>query len=306
VTGDGRLPFALPLILPGSGPEAWLAEHLAGRHVARESGSGSPVSLHDVLADGAALLVAAHRRLTADGTPGPAAATYLAGWFAGAVADVTGFVLATAGAGLLLDRDTVRLTLHPDGWPERVDPAGHMVVARDHPWATRRDVAVVEAPEDVVRAAVEALVAVTAPLIEACRGLARVGRVGLWNEVGDRLGAALAFQLDIPVMPAMAQVLEAACSLPGVPWRARPRLVFTSSALLGTVHVAQKGGCCLAHTAPPPAAADEAAVVDWQGYADLPGTPRYCSTCSQRPAPDCDARQVRWLEQTTRRDDRAP
>jgi hypothetical protein len=291
------VPLSLPLVLPGPGPDAWLAEHFVGRYGEHESGAGVPVSLDEVLADGADTLVAAHRRLTAAGTPAPAAATYLAGWYAGALADATGFVLATAGAGLLLDRKTMRLTVHPGGWPERVEPGTRVAVARNHPWAKRPEVSVVERPEDVVRAAVEALVAVAAPLVEACRGLARVGRVGLWNEVGDRLGAAVAFQFDVPVTPAMLQILDAAASVPGAPWRARPRLAFASSAQLGTVHVAQKGGCCLAYTVPPLPPDDAARADDERGYADLPGVPRYCSTCSLRPAGDCDARQILWLEQ---------
>jgi hypothetical protein len=291
-------PLALSLVLPGPGPEAWIAEHLAACYRDRESGSGAAVSVDDVLAQDAAVLVAAHRRLTEAGTPPQAAATYLSGWFGGALAEATGFVLATAGAGLLFDRHIVRLTLHSDGWPERVDPPARMVVARDHPWSGRADVIVVDTPGEVVRLAVESLVAAATPLVEACKGLARVGRPGLWNEVGDRLGGAVAsHQLDVPVTPAMVRVLAAATSVPGVPWRARPRLAFASSAVLGRVHVAQKGGCCLAYTAPPLTTDEERAQDDWRGFADVPGAPRYCSTCSLRPAGDCDARQVLWLEQ---------
>jgi hypothetical protein len=299
-------PLVLSLALPGPGPDVWLAEHLAGQYDKWASGaSGSPVSVDGIVANGAEVLAAAHRRLVAAGTPAPAAAIYLAGWFGGALADATGFVLAAAGAGLLVDPGTVRLTLHPGGWPERVHPAPRVVVAGDHPWAARppapetgAEVTVVERPEQVVRAAVEALVATATPLVEACRGLARVGRAGLWNEIGDRLGAALAFvQLDLPVTPAMVRILAAATSAPGVPWRARPRLGFAASALLGRVHVVQKGGCCLAYTAPPPSPEDAGRMDDERGFADLPGTPHYCSTCSFRPAGDCDARQILWLEQ---------
>ena len=228
--------------------------------------TSGPVSLDELLADEAARLTAQHERLVATGTPGPAAAMYLAGWIGGSVAQRVGHRLAVEGVGYLIDRSELRFWMHPGGWPERVELG---------------DCPAVGVSGNEIRPVVEALVAVCSPLISACRRLARVGRVGLWNEVGDRLAMALAYQTTVSVTPAMLTVLEAAWSVPGAPWRARPRLAFAHSALLGRVHVAQKGGCCLSYTT---------------RYPD--GSP-YCEHCPFRRPQDCDAAQVAWLEQTS-------
>jgi len=225
--------------------------------------TAGPVSLDDLLADEAAWLTAQHGRLVATGTPGPAAATYLAGWIGGSVAQQLGHRLAVDGVGYLIDRSELRFWMHAGGWPERVEFG---------------DCPAVGVSGDEIRQVVEALVAVCSPLISACRRLARVGRVGLWNEVGDRLAMALAYQTTVSVTPAMVAVLEAAWSVPGAPWRARPRLAFARSPILGRVHVAQKGGCCLSYTTP-----------------HLDGPP-YCEHCPFRSPQDCDAAQVAWLE----------
>jgi hypothetical protein len=195
------------------------------------------------------------------------------------LAGAVGYGLAAAGAGFLVTEP--RWHLHADGWPTRVE-LGRPTVLVDpgHPWAGQPGVEL--AGGVAVDRTVAALVEVAAPIVEACRRLCRVGLAGLWNEVGDGLGSALAFQFDVPVTPAMVAVLEAAVRAPGSPWRAVPDLRF-AEASFGTVHVVQKGGCCLAYTC-----------TDGDGDGD--GEAAYCSTCSLRDPAECDAQQVAWLE----------
>ena len=289
------------MVLAAPDPEAWLRAHLPGPHGAEDVGeppasTSTPVSVADLVADGASLLARLRDGLAAESVPPPAAATYLAGWFPGGVAGTVGYALALAGAAFLVEPAEVRWHLSAHGWPERVDLGrAPVVVPPDHPWAGRPEVEVDE-PAAVVARAVGAIVAVADPLVDACHGLARVGRAGLWNEVADGLGMALSHQLDVPITPAITAVLEAAVDVPGVPWRLAPSLRFAATTF-GTVHVAQKGGCCLAYTRPDEAW-DEAAEADFFArFPHVPGERRYCSTCSFRDATDCDARQVWWLEE---------
>lgn len=261
----------------------WLATHLAARWEARAvpGVAGRIVNLRDVLTDDRAVLERTHRRLVADGVPAPAAATYLAGWFAGGVAGAVGFGLAAGGVGFLAaPPGAPALHLHPDGWPMRVDLAPRAVVPAGHRWAGHAGIEVVDDLGSVVRRAVASLVRAVEPVIEACHGLARVGRTGLWNEVGDALGSTLAHQDVVAVTDVMVETLEAAVAAPGVPWRSRPTLWFVESAALGRVHVAQKGGCCLAYTCPADDDSDE--------------EPAYCTTCSFRAPEDVASRQLVW------------
>jgi hypothetical protein len=292
-------------------PVAWLAEHLAARYDEHAEELEDPdavrvVGIAEVLADDATLLRGIHTGLQHDGTPPAAAALYLADWYAGAIAGALGFCLAVGGAGYVVDPSEVRWHLHPDGWPMRVELGrpSDVLVAGGHPWGGRHDVVVLSADE-VIERAVAGLVTAVAPVVDACRGLAPVGRAGLWNEVADGLGMALAFQLGVPVADPMVAVLDAAVRVPGVPWKAKPALRWAGSTL-GRIHVAQKGGCCLAYTRPDVAPEDEDEAPDPEHAEYLarfprrPGEPRYCSTCSFRDEGDCDARQVYWLERTAR------
>jgi hypothetical protein len=260
-------------------PATWLATHLRARfaeHAEPDGPEPEVVSYDEVLADDAAWLRAARDRLEGRGAPAPVAATYLAGWLAGSLAEVVGFGLAAGGCGFLLDPTQVRWHLHPDGWPLAVDTAPRAVVPAGHAWTGLAGVEV----GDPVGASVDALVEACGPLVDACHGLAKVGRAGLWNEVGDALGMVLAHQVAVPPSEEHLALLAAAVDRPGVPWKARPRLSFARSERLGRVHVVQKGGCCLYYTRPDSDPADP-----------------YCSTCSLREPEVCDARQVAWLEQ---------
>lgn len=294
-------------------PQAWLENNLdalwAGSYDEEQGlGRADPVSLAELVANKAELLRQLHRRLVGEGIPPPAAATYLSGWFGGMLATASGFVLAAGRAGMLTDQAdsarSVTFTLHPDGWPRRVDLPARVVVSPDHPWAGRPGVTVSPDMAQVIQAAVASLIRTVTPLVETCHSLARVGRAGLWNEVGDSLGAAMAHQEVVAVDEEMVERLAMATSVPGAPWKARPRLAFVDSERLGRVHVAQKGGCCLAYTRqrtePPPRADDPDLDADRRAYLTRfpvdPEAPRYCSTCCFRTPADCDARQVFWKE----------
>ena len=234
------------------------------------------VSLVD-LVDGR--LAAMHVRLGELGTPPAAAATYLAGWFGGALATVAGYGIVAGDCGFVARPDHVRWHLHPGGWPIGVDLEPRAVVAAGHPWEGIDGVVV----GDPDAAAVDALVEVCTPVVDACRALGAVGRTGLWNEVADALGSVLAFQLLVPATPERVARLRGLVDRRDVPWRTRPRLAYAPSRVYGTVHVAQKGGCCLAYTC-----GDD-------------GDDGHCSTCPFREPADCDARQVRWIEDAAAR-----
>jgi hypothetical protein len=243
-------------------------------------------SLDDLTGPDGGLLAAAHRRLVDEGTPPAAAAMYLAGWFAGGLAGVVGRELAVASVGLEVDPARVRWAVHPDGWPEHIDLGDPPRLAG--------------ALEDLLDPTVAALVVAAEPIVEACHGLAAVGRAGLWNEVGDGLGCALADEDGLEVTPAMLAVLDAAVRAPAARWRARPSLRFAPSTL-GPLHVVQKGGCCLAYTRPhwpdpPPELLGPAERAYRDRFPPHPGERHYCSTCSFRDAADADARQVCWRE----------
>ena len=243
-------------------------------------------SLAELVEPGTGTLAESHRRLVEDGTPPGAAAMYLAGWFAGGLAGSVGRELAVAGVGLLVDAARVRWTVHPEGWPQSIDLGAPAQATGPL--------------EDVLEPVVAALVVAAEPIVDACHGLAPVGRPGLWNEVGDGLGCALTDEETGTVTPAMLAVLDAAVRSPAARWRARPSLRFARSTL-GPLHVVQKGGCCLAYTRPhwpdpPPELLGPAERAYRDRFPPRPGERHYCSTCSFRDAADADARQVCWRE----------
>jgi hypothetical protein len=301
-----------PIALTAPTPGEWLAVHLDGHLAARFDDGNDPdarsalgagwCGLAELLDDDAAVIRSRHARLVANGVPARAAATYLADWDAGIVAGAVGYALATAHAGFCAERTQLRFRRHPGGWFDRVELGRpEVLVPRGHPWTGQPGVAVAEVGEVLART-VAALVEAVSPIVEACYRLARVGRTGLWNEVGDALGMALAHRRGrrVPVTPAMVAVLEHAVAVPGAPWRATPKLRFAESSL-GLVHVAQKGGCCLAYTRPRTQPPDlEELDEDRRAYLErfpvVPEAPPYCATCSFRDTADCDARQVFWME----------
>ncbi|WP_380164914.1 hypothetical protein [Jannaschia sp. R86511] len=300
---------SLPPLLAGT-PAAWLATHLEG-HLARhetepvDAAERTWVQAPAVLADDAAFLRAAHRRILADdGGTAQMAAKWLVGWTAGTVADAVGFVLATGGAGVLADTAPLRWRLHPDGWVDRVSLDGcRVLVAPGHPWAGRDDVEVVADEAELVARTVDSLVRAVRPVVDALRGVARVGARSLWAEVADGIGMSPTYQPDLPVRDDVVARLRAALTAPGAPWRVSPT-VRTASAPWGPVYLGQKGGCCLAYQRPQPDVVlpDEAELSDElrEYYARFPpetGAKRVCTTCSLRDPQGCADRQLWWLGQ---------
>lgn len=277
---------------------AWLDEELPKllAEVDEEMPS-RPVRAADLLAEGGAQLTAAAAQLRRQGTTPQAAATYVAGWFPGGAGRVVGVALATVGAGLLLTADELTWHVVEDGWPLS-GTVGEIavLVPPGHLWAGQPGVETVPEQEMLVRT-VGALIEFAAPLVEACKSLGKVRRSSLWDEVADGLACAMNYKpraLD----PAAIELLVRAVDLPGTPWKGRPRLGNVESALLGTVHVAQKGGCCLAFTCPHPEEHEAELSRRDQAWKDrFPvEAKRYCTTCKFRDAEDSYARQVFWLE----------
>jgi hypothetical protein len=299
--------------LPATSPAEWLQAfpaRLAVERGAAAIGPGSSLRMSELLADDGRHLRLAHERLrSAGGVPARPAAMYLVGWFAGSVAQLVGFGAAAGGFGLVVDPTSILWDVLPSGYPVRAAATGSVLVADGHPWQDRPDVEVVSGGE-LRRRCRTGLVAACEPIVEVCRGLARVGRVGLWNEVADALGGALQHQGLVPVDEAVIGLLDLLVDPRGMPWGARPRLGLAPSRLLGRVHVVQKGGCCLAYTCPPATTdapdveLDEARRAFRDRFPVDAAEPSWCSTCSLRPAADCEARQVVWAELQTRARDR--
>jgi len=183
---------------------------------------------------------------------------------------------------------------------DRVDLGDtRVVVPVGHEWSGLAGVDTVADPQLVSELTVLALVAVVTPIIDFCHSLTRVGRAGLWNEVGDSLGTAVTFSPSIPVESPIVETLTSAVRTRGAPWKSFPTLRIADS-VLGAVYVAQKGGCCLAYTRPPEPDADPGKLDPaYRKYLERfpPDTGRHlCTTCSLRDYADCEARQLFWLE----------
>lgn len=294
--------------LTAATPQDWLASHLAALYegTADHDGHGGRgrtepgwVTLDELTGvDGP--MGPIHAALVDEGVPAQTAATYLAGWLGGMVTDAIGFALATAGAGFVPHAEGLRLRMHPAGWVDAVDLGRPDVVVVDgHPWADLADVHTVTEPGEVLARAVAAAVEACEPIVARCRQLAPVGRTGLWNEIGDSLGGAVAYQDHVTPTEGMVAVLDAATHVPAVPWRATPTLRFVHSPLAGPVLVVHKGGCCLAYKVdrpePEPDGAPDLAAYH-QRFPHDPDRPRYCTNCSFRTFDDCAARRVFWRE----------
>ncbi len=264
------------LVLEAPSPRQWLDRYLPNRYGGEAPGDGRWLARADLLADESRLLRAAFDRYVADQLPAAAAATFVALGTAGALANAIGFTIAGTGGGFVVDGEAVRWRLHAAGYVDQVRLDGTFLVAGDHPWAALDGVEVVDDPTARLDSTVAALVEAASPLIDACHGLARVGKAGLWNEVADGLGLAALYQRPIPARSDVVVLLEAAVRSPRAAWKARPQLRI-ADARCGTVFVGQKGGCCLAYTSRAPGA-------------------DYCSTCSLRDAADCERRVISWLE----------
>lgn len=297
-------------VLAAATPGEWFARHLLAHAEAHDEGSAPAgpqewVGIDDLLADGAALLARTHGRVLAgDGLGGTAqmAAKWVLSWTAGPVAAAVGLVLGAGSAGLLVDRGEPRLRLHADGWVDRVEPIGCPVaVTPDHPWAGQDGVVVVADEDELVRVTVDSLVAVLRPVVDAVRGLARVGARALWAEVADDLGLATTYRPDLPGRADVVSRVRAAVTAPGAPWRVSPSLRTTTAPWGEQVYVGQKGGCCLAYQRPPGEVDEDGTTDDLRAFharfdRALPDGKHVCSTCSLRDAAGCEERQLFWLE----------
>ncbi|WP_336922207.1 hypothetical protein [Aquipuribacter sp. SD81] len=306
-----------PPLLQAPTPTAWLAEHLHA-HLARHDGPGAAShrwTSYGALLDGG--LARLHRTVHArEGGTAQMVAKWVVTWTAGRVADVVGFVLAAGGAGLLADTvgeagDGLRWRQDPDGWADRLDVRGAtLLVTPGHPWARlaglpvppgQHRVELVRDEDELVTRTVDSLVRAVRPLVDAARGLARVGARALWAEVADEVGMATLYQPHLPVRDEVVHRLQAALQAPGAPWRVSPH-VRTVSTPWGRAYLGQKGGCCLAYQRPEPEPLAEEHLTDAmrEYYARFPpetGAQRVCTTCSLRDPAGCAERQLWWLEQ---------
>ena len=264
--------------------------------------------MEDVLADDAAVLRELRDRLVRDGATPRSAATFLASWFGGLVASAVGYAWLGSGAAFLVDRAGIRWSLHPDGWTDAVELGDvTAVVAPDHPWAGQPRVLVVDEAADRRARVVDALVEGVRPVIEACHGLARVGKVGLWNEVGDGFASALVYQSAIPVTHAGVVAVGALIAAPGAPWKAQAsvRVVSTDH---GPVCLMRKGGCCLVFTGAydhTDGDLDDDYRAYLERFPEQPGAPGYCVTCPRRDVADGEARQLWWAARKDARSEAA-
>src|SRR5688572_7314101 len=94
--------------LADDSPHDWLWAHLDTAYAPRQDPDGPPdgtwqVTLPALLGRGPDLLRAEFARLRALDVPGPTAASYLVGWYAGSVAESVGIGLAAGRVGCALD-----------------------------------------------------------------------------------------------------------------------------------------------------------------------------------------------------------
>ena len=152
-----------------------------------------------------------------------------------------GFAVLAADAWFELEAQALRWHVHPGGWADRLElGSSPALVPPGHAWD---DAEVVESERERNERLVRALAAALEPLIAALQRLGRLGRPGLWAEIGDGLAGPLAFQSDLPVTPESIARLERLVAADGAPWTALPRLWEA-----GGVCVIRKGGCCRAYT----------------------------------------------------------
>lgn len=287
-------------------PRAWLEEHLSARQ-RRHDADAVPeaerrwVDLADLLRDDATHLREAHLRvMTQDGAPPPAAAKWVASWYAGQLADAVGYVYAAGHAAMLVRPDLVRFGLHPEGWAQLVDvTCAETVVVAGHPWDGLPGVRVVADDDALAALVVDSLVTAVTPVLEVCRTLGKVGWAALWAEVADALGLTLLHQLEVAPDPDLVARLRHVLDTPGAPWGKRPELGITEHDG-GLAYVGRKGGCCLAYQCThveddvEPDPRHEAYL---RRFPPEPSELSYCSTCSLRDLAGCVERQLFWLDE---------
>lgn len=293
-------------------PAAWLERHRS-TYFRDVPPSVREVALGDLLDGGGGLLRARFEGELREGWAPQPGVTGVVGAFAGAVAGFVGYAAIASGAHWLVGPGGVRWVLDDDGWPAAVTLLDHRVlVAPGHPWAGLAGVEVEADPDARARRCIDGLVAALTPIVEQARACTKVGRAGLWNSVVDSIGHAAMYQSTFPADHAQVDVVRRLLAVPGAPWRARPDVRGVDTEL-GTVCVAQRGGCCLVYTQTWPDEHDdhehdELHARFYEAFTDPPDAPGYCNDCSLRPEEDCFARLLWWrtTELELRREGAAP
>jgi len=253
--------------------------------------------VRDLLADDGAMLRALRERLLHDGSSEAGASTAVASAFGGLAAMAVGYAFVMTGAGFLVTEDSLRWTVREEGWADGIHlGASHAVVAGRHVWNDHPDVRPVAGEGAAGSLAVAALVEVIRPLIETTTGFGRVGRVGLWNEVGDGFAAALTYGPDGPTTSRMRR-LRILLDVEDVPWKGRAE-VAAGDMPGGSFCVLRKGGCCLAFTAVSTNVEepDEDRRAYLARFPQASTAPDLCITCRRRTFDDCAARQRWWRD----------
>jgi len=263
----------------------------------RGGDAGAGHGLDELTAHDGELLRRLHR-LTREafGAPADTAASFLAIWSVGALANAVGATWALADAGLVVDPRTLRLLPGADAPITGVRLGSRVaVVGPDHPWAAAPGAQVVVDRDQRRDLAVRSLVAAAEPVVEALHRCVRVGRAGLWNQVGDGLVDWLAYRAappDVDVAAACAELARA----PARRWKATA-VAWPIGTAAGPAIAVQKGGCCLEYrfaTAEHFSGEDGAAYL--RAFPVEAGERVTCGTCSLRARADAAARQRFWIE----------
>jgi hypothetical protein len=281
----------MAVIIAADSPRDWLDTQLAAWFVYYEPDVEHRIVDLGELTGG--MLAELHERVTRERAPRKAAAKYLTAWFGGVIARALGF--AAVGTGACFEPgDGVRWHVHPGGWAARLELGDALaLVPEGHAWSGLPGTETVASEAERHARAVAALVAVARPLLDTLRPLSGLGSPGLWAEVGDGFGEALAFQSTLPVSADSLAVVRGLADAAGAPWKTQPEL-WPVPGDERTVCVMQKGGCCLAYTEPAADAPEDEETRLLREHVGENGGPRYCSNCSLRPAESCEAHQV-WL-----------
>lgn len=207
------------------------------------------------------------------------AASYLAAWLAGAVAEPVAAALQLHQCAWPVTAENLALRRHPDGWFDGLAVLGTevRVVADDDDVAPLRELVAAE------------LAALLAPTFDVVHAWAPYGRPGMWGSLADRIASdALQRARDgdrdgeaswheagrlIDALQARVPQLRVRPVLCDVPWSG------------GTAHLAVRGTCCL--------------------YYKVSGEPRdphgasYCTSCPLRDDGDRRRRWATWLDEQT-------
>jgi hypothetical protein len=203
------------------------------------------------------------------------AASYLAAWLAGAVAEPVAAAVHWHRCAWPVMADNLAVRRHPDGWFDALAVLG----------TERR-----EGADDVaaLRQLVAAeLVALLSPIFQVVRGWAPYGTPGMWGSVADGIAADALHRARLEGCDGEAAWREAgllidalAARVPQL--RVRPTLCEVPSSG-GCSHLSVRGTCCL--------------------YYKVSGQPRdpfgesYCTSCPLRDDGDRRRRWAVWLDE---------